>query len=162
LIGIDADARRRHVYLVGATGAGKSTLLLNLIRQDMEEGRGLTVLDVHGDLAAAALTFVPKRRTNDVVVFDPAADNVVPFNPLACWDAGRIDQVASGVVSAFRKLYDSWGPRLENLLRYSVYATVEQGGTLLDLLMLLTDKAYRDSVVLHIKDDVVRSFWVNE
>jgi len=44
-IGIDEDARRRHLYIVGSTGAGKSTLLLNLIHQDMLAGRGLTVID---------------------------------------------------------------------------------------------------------------------
>jgi hypothetical protein len=162
LIGIDADARRRHVYIVGSTGAGKSTLLLNLIRQDMHDGRGLTVIDVHGDLAEAAIRLVPKHRTNETVIFDASAENVVPFNPLACPDPSRVDQVTSGVVSAFKKLYDSWGPRLENLLRYTVFTTVEQGGTLLQMLQLLTDKAYRDQVVTRVSDDVVRSFWTNE
>jgi hypothetical protein len=162
LIGIESDARRRHVYVVGSTGAGKSTLLLNLIRQDMEAGRGLTVMDVHGDLADAVVRLVPKHRTNDAVVFEAAAEQVIPFNPLACPDPARIDQVTSGVVSAFKKLYDSWGPRLENLLRYAVFATVEQGGTLHDMLRLLTDKAYRDQMVLRISDEVVRSFWSNE
>src|ERR1700675_4034087 len=85
-IGMDADARRRHLYVVGSTGAGKSTLLLNLIHQDMRAGRGLTVLDVHGDLATAVIERVPKHRTNDTIVFDAAADQVVPFNPLACAD----------------------------------------------------------------------------
>lgn len=159
LIGIDEDARRRHVYVVGSTGAGKSTLLLNLIRQDMQAGRGLTVMDVHGDLADAAVRLVPKHRTNDAIVFEAAAEHVIPFNPLACPDPARVDQVTSGVVSAFKKLYDSWGPRLENLLRYAVFATVEQGGTLHDMLRLLTDKAYRDHVILGISDPVVRSFW---
>ena len=65
-------------------------------------------------------------------------------------------------MSAFKKLYDSWGPRLENLLRYAVFATVEQQGTLLDMLRLLTDKAYREHVVQRVSDDVVRSFWMNE
>ena len=162
IIGIDADARRRHVYIVGSTGAGKSTLLLNLIRQDMQAGRGLTVIDVHGDLADSAIRLVPKHRTNEAVIFDAAAENVVPFNPLACPDPSRVDQVTSGVVSAFKKLYDSWGPRLENLLRYTVFTTVEQGGTLLQMLQLLTDKAYRDQVVSRVCDDVVRSFWTNE
>lgn len=161
-IGIDADARRRHVYCVGSTGAGKSTLLLNLIRQDMLAGRGVTVMDIHGDLAEAALRFVPRLRTNDTVVFDAAAEHVVPFNPLACHDASRVDQVTSGVVSAFRKLYDSWGPRLENLLRYAVFVAVDQQGTLLDMLRLLTDKAYRDAIVPRVADEVVRSFWQNE
>lgn len=162
LIGIDQEARRRHLYIVGATGAGKSTLLLNLIHQDMQAGRGLTVIDVHGDLAAAVVQLVPKHRTNEAIVFEAAADHVIPFNPLACPDPTRIDQVTSGVVSAFKKLYDSWGPRLENLLRYAVFATVEQQGTLLDMLRLLTDKAYRDRMVVHVSDAVVRSFWLNE
>lgn len=158
-IGIDVDARRRHVYVVGSTGAGKSTLLLNLIHQDMSAGRGLTVIDVHGDLAAAVIERVPKPRTNDTIVFDATSDNVVAFNPLACADPSRVDQVTSGVVSAFKKLYDSWGPRLENLLRYAVFVAVEQQGTLLDMLRLLTDKAYRDQAVVRVSDEVVRAFW---
>jgi hypothetical protein len=162
LVGIDQESRTRHLYIVGATGAGKSTLLLNLIRSDMQAGRGLTVFDVHGDLADAATNLVPRHRTNDVIVFDAAGDNVIPFNPLACTDPARMDQVASGVVSAFKKLFDSWGPRLENLLRYAVFATVEEGGTLLDLLKLLTDETIRERMVGRIQDDVVRSFWINE
>ncbi len=162
LIGIDQEARRRHTYIVGATGTGKSTLLLNMIHQDMEAGRGVTVFDNHGDLGTTALSLVPKRRTNEVIVFDATSDSIVPFNPLACADPKRIDQVTSGVVSAFKKLYDSWGPRLENLLRYAVFVTVEQQGTLLDMLRLLTDISYRDQVVHHVSDEVVRSFWQNE
>jgi hypothetical protein len=162
MIGMDADARRRHLYVVGSTGTGKSTLLLNLIHQDMQAGRGFTLIDVHGDLATAAVERVPRQRTNDAIVFDAAAEHVIPFNPLACPNPTRVDQVTSGVVSAFKKLYDSWGPRLENLLRYAVFVAVEQQGTLLDMLRLLTDKAYRDQVVVHVSDEVVRSFWQNE
>ncbi|MDB5341309.1 MAG: hypothetical protein JWN70_6928 [Planctomycetaceae bacterium] len=74
------------------------------------ERRGLTVFDVHGDLAEAVTNLAPRQRTNDVIVFDAASDNVVPFNPLACYDPARVDQVTSGVVSAFRKRFDSSGP----------------------------------------------------
>ncbi len=161
-IGMDADARRRHLYVVGSTGAGKSTLLLNLIHQDMLAGRGLTVIDVHGDLAAGVIERVPKPRTNDAIVFDAAADHVVPFNPLACTDPARIDQVVSGVVSCFKKLNDSWGPRLENLLRSAIFATVEQHGNFFDMLKLLTDKGYRDNLVAKVSDEIVRSFWQYE
>jgi type IV secretory pathway TraG/TraD family ATPase VirD4 len=161
-IGMDTDARRRHAYVVGSTGTGKSTLLLNLIHQDMLAGRGVTVLDVHGDLAAAITERVPARRTNDAIVFDAAADHVVSFNPLACPDPARVDQVTSGVVSAMRKLYDSWGPRLENVLRHAVFVAVEQQGTLLDMLKLLIDDAYRETVVARVSDEVVRSFWQRE
>ena len=161
-VGITREARRRHVYVVGATGTGKSTLLINLMNQAILNGEGLTMVDVHGDLAEGLLQLVPSPRTNDVIVFDPAGDCLVPFNPLACPDPGRRDQVASGVVSAFRKLYDSWGPRLENLLRFAIFAVIEREGTLLDVLQLLTDALVRDRVVPAIADDVVRSFWVHE
>ncbi len=159
---ITRDARRRHVYIVGATGTGKSTLLLNLMAQGLTAGEGLTVIDVHGDLADGLLALVPSHRTNDVIVFDPVGDNLVPFNPLACTDPQRRDQVVSGVVSAFRKLYDSWGPRLENLLRFAVFAVVEQQGTLLDVVQLLTEASTRDRVVPQIEDPIVRAFWQHE
>ena len=161
-VGITREARRRHVYVVGATGTGKSTLLINLMNHAMVNGEGLTMVDVHGDLAEGVLQLVPSPRTNDVIVFDPAGDCPVPFNPLACPDPGRRDQVASGVVSAFRKLYDSWGPRLEILLRFAVFAVIEREGTLLDVLQLLTDAQVRDRTVPAIADDIVRSFWVHE
>jgi energy-coupling factor transporter ATP-binding protein EcfA2 len=159
---VGADDLKRHVYVVGGTGCGKSTLLLNQIRGHMEHGSGLTVIDVHGDLIEAALGVVPAHRTNDVVVFDAAGESMVPFNPLSCSDVSRVDQVTSGVVSAFRKLYDSWGPRLESLLRFAVYATVEAGGTLQSMVRFLTDEGYRDQVVPHIRDDVARTFWMHE
>lgn len=159
---LDSTAQLRHIYCIGATGTGKSTLLLNLIQQTVQAGRGLTVIDVHGDLADAALALVPAGRTNDVIAFDAAGDSVVPFNPLACPDPAAVDHVVSGVVSAFRKLFDSWGPRLEALLRFSIFVAVERQGTLIDVLRLLTDKAFRDRVVAGVQDDIVRSFWLNE
>lgn len=162
IVAIGADDLKRHVYVVGGTGCGKSTLLLNQIRAHMEHGSGLTVLDVHGDLVDTALGVVPAHRTNDVVVFDAAGASIVPFNPLSCPDPSRVDQVTSGVVSAFRKLYDSWGPRLESLLRFAVFATVEDGGTLQSMVRFLTDEGYRDRAVPHIRDDVARAFWMHE
>lgn len=162
LFALDSTALERHVYCVGATGTGKSTLLLNLIAQQMQDGRGITLIDVHGDLAEAALALVPPARTNDVILFEAAGEWVVPFNPLSCPDPSRVDHVTSGVVSAFKKLFDSWGPRLESLLRFSVFVAVERNGTLLDVLKLLTDKSYRDTAVAQVSDEVVRSFWVNE
>ncbi len=106
---------------------------------------------------------IPKHRTNDVILFDAASrDQVIGFNPLACRDATRIDQVTSGVVSALKKLYDSWGPRLEDTLRNAVFATIERGGNLLSLMQLLGEKTYRERTVPLIRDPIVRSFWVHE
>ncbi|MBI3461437.1 MAG: DUF87 domain-containing protein [Planctomycetes bacterium] len=117
--GILADDRRRHVAILGKTGMGKSTLLYNLLVSDIHAGRGVALIDPHGDLADALLQAVPPRRTNDVVLFD-AGDTGHPlsFNVRACDRAEQRPLVASGIIGAFKKAYgDSWGPRLEHILR---------------------------------------------
>jgi len=163
VIGIAQEDRRRHLYVVGKTGMGKTTLLLNQIHAGIEAGHGVCLIDPHGDLATAIIRTMPKQRTNDVILFDAGdRDFAVSFNPLACRDDALIDQVTSGVVSAFKKLHDSWGPRLEDTLRNAVFATVEQGGTMLELMRLLAERSYRELIVPKIQDDVVRSFWLHE
>jgi hypothetical protein len=161
--GLAREDRRRHLYIVGKTGMGKTTLLFNQILADIDAGRGVAVVDPHGDLAEGIVRSMPRSRTNDVVLFD-AGDRefAISFNPLACREPALIDQVTSGAVSAFKKLYDSWGPRLEDTLRNAVFATVEQGGTLLSLMRLLGDPVYRERTVPRIQDELVRSFWMNE
>ncbi len=163
VIGIGQEDRRRHLYIVGKTGMGKTTLLLNQLHADLQAGHGVCLVDPHGDLATSILRLMPTHRTNDVIVFD-AGDRefAVSFNPLACRDDSLIDQVTSGVVSAFKKLHDSWGPRLEDTLRNAVFAIVEQGGTMLELMRLLAERNFRDFIVPKIRDDVVRSFWMHE
>ncbi len=158
--GILEDDRRRHLYLVGKTGMGKTNLLENLIRQDIEAGRGVALIDPHGDLFERILESIPPRRTNDVIVLDPAdATHALSFNPLACPDPERRDQVASGVVSAFKKLYDSWGPRLEDTLRNATYVAIEQRGTLQTIMRILADEAFRVRATARIEDQVARDFW---
>jgi hypothetical protein len=162
-VGLRREDRWRHVYIVGKTGMGKTTLLLNQIAADLNADRGVCLVDPHGDLADAAIRLVPPHRTNETIIFDAGdREYAIGFNPLACSDPSRVDQVASGVVSALRKLYDSWGPRLDDSLRNAVYVAVEQQGTLLDVLQLLGDSAYRERVVPQIRDAMVRTFWMRE
>jgi len=162
VFGIGKDDRRRHLALVGKTGMGKSTLLERLIGDDISAGRGVGLVDPHGDLAEAVLRMVPKSRTNDVVLFDAGDREYSPsYNPLACDDPGQRPLVASAVVSAFKKIYgDSWGPRLEHILRNSVLAMLEvPETTLLSLLRMLSDAAYREHILSQVEDPLVRSFW---
>jgi hypothetical protein len=158
------EARRRHLYIVGRTGVGKSTLLENLLASDIGAGRGVGLLDPHGDLAEAVLAAVPPHRTNEVIFFDPGdAAHAVGFNPLACSDAAKRDLVADEVLSAFHKIYDlSETPRLKDTLRNALYVLIEQGETLVSLLLLLSDDAYRERVVARVEDDLVRLFWARE
>jgi len=162
-VGLALNDRRRHLYVIGGSGTGKTTLLFNLIFRDLLNGHALSLIDPHGDLADAVLSLAPQSRTNDIIVLDAGdREYAVGFNPLACPDSARIDQVAGGVVAAFKKLHDSWGPRLEDTLRNAVFAIVEQRGTLLSLLQLLGDTAYRERLVPQIRDPVVRAFWQQE
>jgi len=160
--GLTPDDRRRHLYIVGRTGVGKTTLLENLIRSDIEAGRGVCLIDPHGDLADKVLSVVPPPRTNDVVVFDPGdPDYAIGFNPLAT-RPGAEDLVASGVVMSFKKIFDSWGPRLADLLRNTVYLAIANNGTLADVLRILTDDAYRNQLLATERDTVSHHFWTQE
>ena len=111
--GIKPEDRRRHTYIVGKTGMGKTTLLLNCIVQDIRHGHGVAVIDPHGDLVERALDYVPARRINETIYFNPAdTEYPIGFNVLACSDQKQKHLVASGLVQVFKKIWtDSWGPR---------------------------------------------------
>ena len=164
-VGLSPAARARHLYIVGQTGTGKSTLLLNLIAQDLATGRGLALLDPHGDLADAAADLLPRRRGDDLVWFDPSdLARPIGFNLLAHLPEDHRPLVADGVVAAFRAIWpDSWGPRLEHIFAHAVRTLMDvPGATLLYLPRLLQDDAFRSRCLRHLADPVVRAFWTHE
>lgn len=165
--GMDLEARRRHLWILGKTGMGKSTLLKNIMRQDMERGRSFALIEPHGDLAADVLACVPKRRKNDIIYFDPADDsNRVRFNPLMVSDSSDKTLVADGVLSAFQKVFgmdESQAPRLLHIFRNSLLSLVETpNANLMDVGRILIDAPYRKSVVARVGNPAVRSFWLDE
>lgn len=163
--GIKTDDRRRHMYLIGKTGMGKSTVLENMIIDDIRAGRGVAVCDPHGDLAEKIIQFIPPERVNDVVYFNPAdMEYPVAFNVVEQVDHSVQHLVASGLIGVFQKLWaDSWGPRLEYILRNAILAILDfPGSTLLGVVRMLSDKSYRKQVVANIKDPVVKAFWEKE
>lgn len=165
VFGLPMIDRLRHLVITGKTGCGKSTLLERLFLSDAEAGHGVAILDPHGDLADNIAAAIPKRRTNNVIFFDASdRDYPIAFNPLACPKPEQRPLVASGIVGAFKKLHaDSWGPRLEHILRNAVLALVETPGTtLLSLQQILTDSPYRARLVSELTDPVVRGFWEHE
>ena len=163
--GIKTLDRRRHMYVIGKTGMGKSTLLENMIFSDIQAGRGVAVVDPHGDLAEAVINFVPSRRTNDVIIFDPSdREWPIAFNMLENIDPSLNTIVASGLVGIFKKIYaNSWGPRLEHILRNTVLSLLEYPNTtMLGIPRILQDADFRRKVVRKIEDPLVKSFWINE
>lgn len=165
VFGIKRDDRRRHIYIIGKSGVGKSVLIENMAIDDVVEGRGVIVIDPHGDLADKILSIIPDHRVKDVVVFDPADRGYpIAFNLLEHVDDDFKGMVASGFVGIFKKIFgESWGPRLEHILRNTVLALLDYPeSTMLDIPKMLTDNHFRDKVVDKIKDPVIRDFWVNE
>ena len=163
--GIKTDDRRRHMYLVGKTGMGKSTILENMIIDDIRSGKGVMVVDPHGDLAEKIIDYIPANRVNDVIYFNPAdIEYPIAFNVVEQVDAHLRHLVASGLIGVFKKLWaDSWGPRLEYILRNAILAILDYpGSTLLAITRMLSDKSFRKKVIEKIQDPVVKSFWVNE
>lgn len=163
--GIKTDDRRRHMYLIGKTGMGKSTTLENMIMSDVNNGNGLVVIDPLGDLVERVIDYIPARRINDVIYFNPADfDHPIAFNVLEAINANHRHLVSSGLIAVFKKIWvDSWGPRLEYVLRNSILALLEYpGSTLLGVTRLLVDKRYRTKIISNITDPIVKAFWVDE
>ena len=163
--GIKVDDRRRHVYLIGKTGMGKSTVLENMIIQDINFGHGVCVIDPHGDLAEKILDYIPNHRIDDVIYFDPSdIDHPIAFNILEKVGDEYKHLVASGILGVFKKIWaESWGPRLEYVLRNAILALMDYpDSTLLGVIRILSDKDFRNEVIEKIKDPTVKGFWVNE
>lgn len=163
--GIKRDDRRRHMYLIGKTGMGKSTVIENMIVQDIINGEGVALVDPHGDLAEKIINYVPSNRVNDVIYFNPADVGFpISFNVMEAVSQEHKHLVASGLVGVFKKLWaDSWGPRLEYILRNAILALLDYpGSTLLGVNRMFVDKSYRTKVVAKIQDPVVKAFWVDE
>ncbi len=165
VFGIKTDDRRRHMYIIGKTGMGKTNLLENLVIQDIQNGHGVAYIDPHGDTSEKLIKAIPANRINDVIYFNPAdQDFPIAFNVMEKVAPEYRHLVASGLVSVFKKIWaDSWGPRLEYILRNAILALLEYpGSTLLGVTRILVDKSYRERVVEKITDPVIRSFWVDE
>jgi hypothetical protein len=162
IFSISDDERSRHLWVIGKTGVGKSTFLLNAISQDIRAGNGIGVFDPHGDLADAVLSLVPRRRRNDVVLFDPSdRDFPVGFNIFDNVPVDRRPFVASSVVDCFKAIWGtSWGPQLEMFLYAASAALLDfPDGTLLGLKHIITSKKYRARVLGHVRDPAVADFW---
>ncbi|MBI4137631.1 MAG: type IV secretion system DNA-binding domain-containing protein, partial [Candidatus Sungbacteria bacterium] len=153
------------VYSVGKSGVGKSKLLELMIRQDIAYGQGVCVIDPHGDLIEAALDFIPEERIEDVVMIDPSdAEWPVSFNPLQKVPQELKHQMAQGLIEVMEKQFGAnWTPRLEHVFRFTVLALLDYPeSTLRGMISILTDRAYRQRVVEHISDDMVRRFFAVE
>jgi len=163
--GIKPDDRRRHMYLIGKTGMGKTTVIENMVISDIRAGRGLALVDPHGDLVEKVIDYIPSYRINDVVYLNPAdTEFPIGFNVLESVDPNQRHLVASGLMGVFTKIWEGvWSARMEYILNNCILALLEYpGSTMLGIARILVDKRYRRKVVSKITDPIVKSFWNDE
>ena len=163
--GIKVDDRRRHIYMIGKTGSGKSTTMENMIISDIRAGRGVGIVDPHGELAEHILDFIPEERLDDVVYFNPAdLEFPIAFNPLEQVNSEFRHLIASGMMGVFKKIWpDVWSARMEDILNNTLLALLEYpGSTLLGISRMLSQPPYRKKIVENLQDPVVKAFWTEE
>lgn len=163
--GLRKEDRRRHVYLLGKTGSGKSTLLRNMISADVIEGKGVGVIDPHGDLVEEVLEIIPEHRAKDVVYLDPSdLEYPVGLNMLDAKEDETKELLADGIVTVFEKYFgDSWGPRLHYILLNTVLTLLNcQNVSFLAIQRILVDANYRTFLLKQVKDPFILKFWEQE
>ena len=154
--------RGQHIYVVGASGSGKSAHMCNLMKQDIDEGAGFALLDPHGDLAERVLALIPEERAADVVYFNPTdREHITPLNIFAgAKNPQELVLIADGVIVTFRRLVESWGDRMENILRQTVYTLLAVGNkTFADIQRMLSDPPFREQVVAQLTNPPLKRFW---
>ncbi len=161
----DNEDRFQHMYVIGQTGTGKSTLLKNLAIQDIRAGRGLALVDPHGEFVEDLLEHIPPERQKDVIYFNPAdTEYPVGFNVLEVKSTEYKHLVSSGLMAIFTKIWANvWSSRMEYILSNAVLALLDTPNmTLLGIPRLLVDKQFRREIVDNIQDPVVKAYWVTE
>jgi hypothetical protein len=165
------DDRRRHFYIIGQTGTGKSTMIQEMVKQDIKNGKGVCVIDPHGDLVDHIAESIPKERAEDVIFFDPA-DMERPFGlNMLEYDPAKPEQktfVINEMINIFDKLYDlrqTGGPMFEQYMRNAALLTMEHpesGSTLMEIPRVLADEEFRHMKLSHCANPVVKNFWEKE
>jgi hypothetical protein len=109
------------------------------------------------------LDLVPPTRPGDVIYFNPA-DTEFPlgFNLLEATSARTVDLLCSDLLVSLQRLFtESWGNRMEYVLRKSLLTLLHSTGekTLRDVPRLLTNAQYRAGVLATLHDPDLAAFW---
>ncbi len=163
-VAIPDSVRARHLYIVGKSGSGKSTLITNIALQDIERGEGVCVIDPHGDLVSDLLDHIPEHRVKDTIYFN-VSDRAHPIglDMLNAKSEPEIEILTDDLITTFRRLTETWGERMETILRYSFNTLLRTpDASFLDLQKLLTNEGWRSSVVRKLDFPPLVDFWFNQ
>jgi len=157
-------ARDRHTYIIGKSGSGKTTLLRNMIFQDLQLGNGLGVIAPEQEMITEEIMpFIPEERLNDVIYFNPADENPIPFNPLNLGPDEDPGLKANEIMTIFKRIIGGEStPRIGQILYQLFYALImAPKTTLLDVRKFLNrdDPDFREQVISQIQDEECIEFW---
>ena len=166
---IGDDDRRRHMYVIGKTGTGKSQLLEELVMQDINAGKGVAVIDPHGDLITGIMSRIPVSRAEDVIYFDPSdTERPMGLNMLEAVTEEQKHFVVTSIVGLMYKLYDPMktgiiGPRFEHAIRNAMLTVMcEPGNTFVEVVRILTDAAFVQELLPKVSDPIIRRYWTDQ
>jgi len=160
--------RRRHFYIIGQTGTGKSALMQEMIRQDIENGEGVAVIDPHGELIEHTLSIIPKSRVDDVVLFEPFdQERPMGLNMLEYDTPEQKDFAVQEMIAIFMKLFppEIIGPMFEHYMRNAMLALMadkDNPGTLVEIPNMFVNPTFLQERLAKVSDPVVRNFWTKE
>lgn len=166
-IRIKNEDRFRHFYMIGQTGTGKSSTFQVMIRQDLNMGRGLCVIDPHGSLIEDILPFIPRSRADDVIYFNPGdLERPLGLNLLEGESEDEREMIALDSMNMMIKLFNEeiFGPRIQDYFRNGVLTLMAdpEGGALTDVVRLFTDDDFQRFKVEKVKNPIVLSFWKHQ
>lgn len=158
------SVRARHLYIVGKSGSGKSTLLTNIAVQDIQRGEGVCVIDPHGDLVSDLLDYIPKHRVKDTIYFNVSdREHPIGLDMMSAKSEAEIEILTDDLITTFRRLTETWGERMETILRYAFNTLLRTpGATFLDLQKLLTNEGWRSTVVRRLNFAPLTDFWYSQ
>ncbi|HSW89870.1 MAG TPA: type IV secretion system DNA-binding domain-containing protein [Patescibacteria group bacterium] len=161
--------RQRHMYIVGKTGTGKSEFLKDMIMQDIRAGKGLAVMDPHGELVEDIMQMIPPERAEEVIYFNPSdTDRPMGLNIMEAETEEQLHFVVGSIISLMYKLYDPHktgiiGPRFEHAIRNAMLTiAADPGSTFIELVRCLTDQKFVQELLPKVKDPVVRRYWTDQ
>jgi hypothetical protein len=169
LLRLTREDRRRHMYIIGQTGTGKSVTMQSMIAQDLASGEGLTVLDPHGALAEWTLANVPKERVDDVIYFNPAdvdypmGLNMLEYDPANPQDKTLIIDELFEIMDKLYNLKETGGPQFERYFKNATFLLLDNYDrhvpTLSDMSRIFIDEKFRNDLLAHESNQVVKQFW---
>ncbi len=169
ILRLGAEDRRRHLYIIGQTGTGKSVTMQSMMVQDIRRGDGITVLDPHGSLAEWVLANVPKERADDVIYFNPADTefpmglNMLEFDPAHPQDKTLIVDELFEIIGKLYDLSVSGGPQFERYFKNALFLLLDNYErripTLADMSRVFVDEAFRNDLLAHETNQIVKQFW---